>query len=271
MDTPVSGTGKVAGGGEAGLDLGLLDTERVPVHLGLIMDGNGRWASARNLPRTAGHAAGEAVLFDCVEGALAVGLEWLSAYTFSTENWTRHPDEVAFLMWFNEDILLRRLDSLNSMGVRLHFAGDLADPRVPERNRIHMKDAAARTRDNERLNLVLAFNYGGRAEIVQAVRILADEVASGRRDASSITEGDIAARLSVPGMPDPDVIVRTSGEMRISNFLLWGSAYAELVFTDTLWPDFGAQDLVDAVIEYQMRGRRFGGVLPADSTESAGG
>lgn len=223
------------------------------------MDGNGRWAKARNLPRTAGHAAGEAVLFDCVEGALAVGLRWLSAFTFSTENWTRHPDEVSFLMWFNEDILLRRLDSLDRMGVKLHFAGDLDDPRIPDRNRTHMRNAVSRTEHNNRLDLVLAFNYGGRAEIAAATRALAAEVASGRRDPALITERDIEAHLFVPSMPEPDVIVRTSGEMRISNFLLWGSAYAELVFTGTLWPDFGAQDLVDAIVEYQMRGRRFGG------------
>ncbi len=232
----------------------------VPVHLGLIMDGNGRWASARNLPRTAGHAAGEAVLFECVEGALAVGLRWLSAYTFSTENWARHPDEVAFLMWFNEDILLRRLDALDRMGVRMYFAGELDDPRIPKRNRAHMQNAVSRTRKNERLNLVLAFNYGGRAEIVAAVRSLAADVASGRQYPGSITERDIEARLFVPEMPSPDVVVRTSGEMRISNFLLWGSAYAELIFTDTLWPDFDAQSLVDAIVEYQQRGRRFGGV-----------
>ncbi len=224
------------------------------------MDGNGRWARSRNLPRTAGHAAGEAVLFDCVEGALAVGLQWLSAYTFSTENWTRHPDEVAFLMWFNEDILLRRLDALDRMGVRLHFAGELDDPRIPDRNRVHMRNAVSRTRSNDRLHLVLAFNYGGRSEIVAAVRSLVDDVASGRLDHRSITGHDIEARLFVPAMPSPDVIVRTSGEMRISNFLLWGSAYAELIFTDTLWPDFGAQGLVDAVVEYQQRKRRFGGV-----------
>ncbi len=232
----------------------------VPVHLGLIMDGNGRWAKARNLPRTAGHAAGEAVLFECVEGALAVGLRWLSAYTFSTENWTRHPDEVAFLMWFNEDILLRRLDALDRMGVRMYFAGDLDDPRIPDRNRAHMQNAVSRTSRNERLNLVLAFNYGGRAEIVAAVRSLAADVASGRQDPGSITERDVEARLFVPEMPSPDVVVRTSGEMRISNYLLWGSAYAELIFADTLWPDFGAQSLVDAIVEYQRRGRRFGGV-----------
>ena len=270
MDRSAGGNLIAAGGAASRLDLGLVDPERVPVHLGLIMDGNGRWAAARNLPRTAGHAAGEAVLFDCVEGALAVGLRWLSAYTFSTENWARHPEEVAFLMWFNEDILLRRLDSLDRMGTRLHFAGDLADPRIPERNRTHMRNAVDRTRDNTRLDLVLAFNYGGRAEIVHAVRRLASQVTSGDRDPGSITERDIAEHLLVPGMPDPDVIVRTSGEMRISNFLLWGSAYAELVFTDTLWPDFGPQHLVDAVVEFQMRKRRFGGVRPGTAGGSGG-
>lgn len=248
-------------GTPAPLDLTMLDRERIPAHVGLIMDGNGRWATARSLPRTAGHAAGEAVLFECVEAAVAVGLRWLSAYTFSTENWTRAPEEVSFLMWFNEDILLRRLDSLDGMGVRLNFAGDLADVRIPERNRQYMRDAVARTRGNGRLDLVLAFNYGGRYEIARAASILASEVAEGRRDAASITESELAGHLYVPAMPDPDVIVRTSGEMRISNFLLWGSAYAELVFTDTLWPDFGAQGLVDAIVEYQMRGRRFGGTV----------
>ncbi len=243
----------------ARLDLSGLDPERIPTHLGLIMDGNGRWATARDLPRTAGHAAGEAVLFECVEGAVEVGIEWLSAFTFSTENWTRPPEEVAFLMWFNEDVLLRRLDSLDQMGVRLHFAGDLADPRIPERNRRHMRRAVARTRDNQRLDLVLAFNYGGRNEILRAIRRLATEVAAGHRDPDSLTESDLIAGFYVPELPDPDVIVRTSGEMRISNFLLWGSAYAELVFTDTLWPDFGAQPLVDAVAVYQQRRRRFGG------------
>ena len=244
------------------LDLSRLDRSRLPAHVGLIMDGNGRWALARNLPRTGGHAAGETVLFECVEGALEIGLSWLSAYTFSTENWSRHPDEVSFLMWFNEDILLRRLGSLADMGVRICFAGDLADPRIPDRNRALMQDAARRTASNRRLSLVLAFNYGGRAEIARAVRALATEVADGRREPAEITEDDIAERLHVPGMPDPDLIVRTSGEMRISNFLLWGSAYSELVFTETLWPEFGAQHLVDAVVEYQRRRRRFGGALP---------
>ena len=162
-------------------------------------------------------------------------------------------------MWFNEDILIRRLDSMTEMGVRLHFCGDLADPRIPERNRRLMREAEHRTASNQRLNLVLAFNYGGRAEIAAAVRTLAAEVAAGLIIPEEITETAIAERLHIPAMPDPDLIVRTSGEMRVSNFLLWGSAYAELVFVDTLWPDFGAQQLVEAVVEYQHRRRRFGG------------
>jgi len=254
-----AGGGKGPDGSGARLDLGGLDAGRIPLHLGLIMDGNGRWAAARSLPRTAGHAAGEQALFDCVEGALAAGLQWMSAYTFSTENWTRDPGEVGFLMWFNEDVLLRRLDSLHDRGVRVRFIGDLADPRIPDRNRRRMAEAAARTAGNRRLELVLAFNYGGRDEIVRAARRLAAEAVSGQLDAASISEADLAARLFIPEMPAPDIIVRTSGEMRISNFLLWGSAYAELVFTDVMWPDFGAQDLVDAVAEYQRRRRRFGG------------
>ncbi len=252
--------------GTPALDLSGLDRRRLPAHVGLIMDGNGRWAVARNLPRTGGHAAGETVLFECVEGALEIGLRWLSAYTFSTENWTRHPDEVSFLMWFNEDILLRRLGSLADMGVRICFAGDLEDRRIPDRNRTLMQDAEQRTASNRRLSLVLAFNYGGRAEIARAVRALATEVSEGWRKPGEITEDDIAERLYVPGMPDPDLIVRTSGEMRISNFLLWGSAYSELLFTETLWPEFGAQHLVDAVVEYQRRKRRFGGALPSPSS-----
>lgn len=240
------------------VDLSELDMARIPGHVGLIMDGNGRWAAGRDLPRTAGHAAGESALFSTIDGGLAAGLKWLSAYTFSTENWTRDPEEVEFLMWFNEDLLLRRRDALHQKGVRMYFAGDLADPRIPDRNRVHMAEAEELTRANDRLNVVFAFNYGGRDEIVRAVRAVAGEVAAGARTAASIDEAAIAANLFVPEMPDPDLIVRTSGEVRLSNFLLWGSAYAEFVFTETLWPDFGAQPLVDAIVEYQKRGRRFG-------------
>jgi len=240
------------------LDLSKLDSTHVPHHVGLIMDGNGRWAKARDLPRTAGHAAGESALFETIEGALAVGIGWLSAYTFSTENWDRDAEEVQFLMWFNEDLLLRRRDALHEKGVRMWFAGDLDDPRIPERNRVHMADAEVLTRDNSRLNMVFAFNYGGRAEIARAARLLAEEVSTGDRAVESIDAEALASRLWVPEMPDPDLIVRTSGEVRLSNFLLWGSAYAEFVFTETRWPEFGAQGLVDAIVEYQTRARRFG-------------
>lgn len=242
-----------------GLDLSELDPGRVPVHVGLIMDGNGRWAQERGLPRTAGHAAGEAALFDCVEGALAAGVGWLSAYAFSTENWTRDPAEVEFLMWFNEDLLLRRRDALAERGVRFRFAGDLDDPRIPERNRAHMAEAERVTAGNDRLHLVLAFNYGGRDEVVRAARSLAAGVAAGERSAGDIDERAVAEAMFIPEMPDPDLIVRTSGEMRVSNFWLWSGAYSELVFTETRWPDFGAQSLVDCIVEFQRRGRRFGG------------
>ncbi len=240
------------------LDTSKLDPDAVPAHVGLILDGNGRWAEARGLPRTAGHMAGEAALFDAVDGALAVGLKWLSAYTFSTENWSRDDEEVEFLMWFNEDILLRRREGLNEKGVRIRFIGDLEDPRVPERNRRHMAESEALTRHNDRLTFVFAFNYGGRLEVARSVRAIARKVAAGQLEAEAITVDDIAAHLYIPEMPDPDLIVRTSGEQRLSNYLLWGSAYAELLFVEKRWPDFRAQDLIDAVVEYQMRGRRFG-------------
>jgi undecaprenyl diphosphate synthase len=240
------------------LDLDAVDPTRVPAHIGLIMDGNGRWAASRGLPRTAGHAAGEAALFDTIDGALALGVGWLTAYTFSTENWSRSAEEVEFLMFFNEDILTRRRDELDAKGVRIRFAGEFEDPRIPERNHVHMAAAADLTADNDTLQLVLAFNYGGRAEIVAAARRLAALVAAGDLEPDEIDEAAVAAALHVPEMPDVDLVVRTSGEYRISNFLLWQAAYAEFVFPDCHWPDFGAQRLVDAVAEYQQRRRRFG-------------
>lgn len=242
------------------VDLSAVDPERVPAHVGLIMDGNGRWAAERGLERTAGHAAGEAALFDTIDGALALGIRWLTAFTFSTENWSRPPDEVEFLMFFNEDLLTRRRDELHRKGVRMWFAGELDDPRVPERNRRHMAEAAALTEGNDTLHLVLAFNYGGRAELASAARRIAEDVAAGRLRADDVDETAVAERLSVPEMPDVDLVVRTSGEQRISNFLLWQAAYAEYVFPDRYWPEFGAQRLVDAVAEYQGRRRRFGAV-----------
>jgi undecaprenyl diphosphate synthase len=245
------------------LDLSGVDPERIPRHVGLILDGNGRWANARGLPRTAGHAAGEAALFDTVEGALEIGIEWLTAFTFSTENWTRSEEEVEFLMWFNEDLLTRRRDDLYAQGVRMLFAGDMGDPRIPDRNRKHMAEAAEMTASNTRLNLVFAFNYGSRREIVDAARSIAARVVAGEVDVDEIDEGLLGRSLYIPDMPDVDLIIRSSGEHRLSNFLLWQSAYAEFSFPGILWPDFDRQGLLDAVIDYQGRERRFGGAEEA--------
>jgi undecaprenyl diphosphate synthase len=239
-------------------DLSRLDPGRIPRHVGVIMDGNGRWANQRGLPRTAGHAAGEEALFDVAMGAIDIGVDWLTAYTFSTENWSRADDEVEFLMFFNRDLLTRRRDELHERGVRMYFAGALDDPRVPDENRRLMAEAVDLTAANDRLHLVFAFNYGGRLEIVEAVRSLSQEVAAGRLMPADIDESMVGGRLYVPDMPDTDLVIRTSGELRTSNFLLWQSAYAEYVFPDILWPDFRRQDLVDAIVEYQARARRFG-------------
>lgn len=236
------------------LDLSRVDLARVPRHVGLILDGNGRWANQRDLPRTAGHLAGEEALFDTVEGALELGITWVTAFTFSTENWTRSEEEVEFLMWFNEDLLLRRRDDLHAQGVRMVFAGDMDDPRIPDRNRKHMAEAEILTRENTNLNLVFAFNYGSRREIVDAARKLA---ASASPD--EIDEESFRRALYVPDMPDVDLVIRSSGEHRLSNFLLWQSAYAEFYFPGILWPDFDRHALVDAVVEFQARDRRFGG------------
>jgi len=232
-----------------------MDLSRLPVHVGCVMDGNGRWAGQRGLPRTEGHAAGEKALFDAVEGALALGLRWLTVYAFSTENWRRPPDEVRFLMNFNEGILVRRRDELNEKGVRIRFVGR-RDWRVPKRLMRRIEEAEELTRDNRRLTLTFAFNYGGRVEIVDAVRALIDDGVS----AAKVDERAIGARLYRPDMPDPDLVIRTSGEFRISNFLLWQLAYSELVFVDVLWPDFRRQHLFEAVQEFQRRERRYGGV-----------
>ena len=223
------------------------------------MDGNGRWAQRRGLKRTDGHAAGEEALFDTVEGALEIGLQWMTVYAFSTENWRRPLDEVRFLMRFNESLLLRRRDDLNERGVRVRFIGRRGG-RVPGRVRRHILDTEALTTRNRRMTLTFAFNYGGRAELVDAVRDIAEEAQRGELRPGSIDERTIARHLYAPDMPDPDVLVRTSGEYRISNYLLWELAYAELVFTDVLWPDFRREDLFAAIREYQGRSRRFGAI-----------
>ena len=237
------------------MDLDAIDPNRVPVHIACVMDGNGRWAQKRGLKRTEGHSAGEEALFDTVEGAVDVGVKWLTVYAFSTENWKRPVDEVRFLMNFNESLLMRRVDELDDMGVRVRFTGR-RDWRVPKRLMKRMDDSVSQTAGNRRMTLTIAFNYGGRAEIVDAVRqLVADGVPPDKVD-----ERAIAKRLYHPDMPDPDLVIRTSGEFRISNFLLWELAYSELVFVDVLWPDFRRGHLLEAIREFQRRDRRFGGL-----------
>ena len=238
---------------------GSLDLRRLPVHVAIVMDGNGRWAQRRGLKRTEGHAAGEEALFDVVDGALDIGLKWLTVYAFSTENWRRPIDEVRFLMQFNEMLLLKRRDDLNQRGVRVRFIGRRGG-RVPKRVRGHIADTEALTERNRRMTLTFAFNYGGRAEITDGVRAIAREVEEGRLAPDKIDERTIARHLYAPDMPDPDLVVRTSGEYRVSNYLLWESAYSEFVFTDVLWPDFRTADLYAAIAEFQGRQRRFGAI-----------
>ena len=219
------------------------------------MDGNGRWAQERGLRRTEGHAAGEEALFDTVDGALDIGLRWLTVFAFSTENWRRPVDEVRYLMGFNESLLTRRRDELNEKNVRIRFIGR-RDWRVPRRVMRRMDEAAELTKGNTGLTLTMAFNYGGRAEIVDAVR----EMVRSGMPADKISEKSLRDHLYAPDMPEPDLVVRTSGEYRISNFMLWELAYSELVFTDVLWPDFRREHLFEAIREYQGRDRRYGGV-----------
>ena len=232
-----------------------LDPDGIPHHVACVMDGNGRWAQARGLPRTEGHKAGEHSLFEVVEACDDLGVDWLTVYAFSTENWKRPKDEVRFLINFNEEILIRRREELDERNVRVRFVGR-RDWRVPKRLIRRMDETLELTQDNTGLTFTIAFNYGGRAEIVDAVRRI---VANGT-PAEKITEKTIARELYDPEMPDPDLVIRTSGEHRISNFLLWELAYSELLFTDTPWPEFGRRAFIDAINEYQTRDRRFGGV-----------
>lgn len=235
------------------MDLTGIDPDRIPRHVAAVMDGNGRWATRRGLKRTDGHAAGEEALFDAVDGAIELGLEWFTVYAFSTENWKRPPDEVRYLMGFNKGILERHAEDLNERNVRIRFIGR-RDWRVPRAVLKRMDWATELTRRNTGLTFTIAFNYGGRAELVDAVRSI---VASGV-DPGKVNEKLIRAHLYDPQMPDPELMVRTSGESRTSNYLLWQLAYSELVFTDVLWPDFRRQHLADAIREYQARERRFG-------------
>ena len=233
-----------------------LPADQVPRHVAIVMDGNGRWARARGLPRTAGHEAGEAALLDVVEGAIEVGVRHVSAYAFSTENWKRSPEEVRFLMGFNRDVIRRRRDRMHELGVRVRWAG--RRPRLWRSVIKELETAEELTRRNDVLTLTMCVNYGGRAELADAARGLAGDVAAGRVAPDRVDERVFARYLDEPDLPDVDLFWRTSGEQRISNFMLWQSAYAELVFDDTAWPDVDRRNLWAAVEEYARRSRRYG-------------
>ena len=241
-----------------------IPAEFVPGHVAIVMDGNGRWANARGLPRTAGHEAGEAALLDVVAGAIEIGVTHISAYAFSTENWKRSPEEVRFLMGFNRDVLRRQRDTMNSWGVRVRWAG-----RRPKLWRSVIKEletAEEVTKNNSTLTLTMCVNYGGRAEIADAVKAIGLEVAAGRINPARISEATIARFLDEPDLPDVDMFLRTSGEQRTSNFMLWQSAYAELVFLPEPWPEVDRRTLWRAVEEYASRDRRYGGAKDTPAT-----
>ena len=221
-------------------------------HIAIIMDGNGRWATNQGLERTAGHAAGEFSLSRSIDWALKNNLQWLTVYAFSTENWSRSEDEVDFLMFFNRDILIRRRGEFNDKGVRFHFIGDLEDNRIPDENKFLMNETEQLTKNNKKLNLVFAFNYGSRKEIHDAYTKL------NKNSIDQLDEESFRANLLLPEMPDPDLLIRTAGEKRVSNFLLYQLSYTELMFVDTLWPDFDEKQLDSAVDEFQNRVRKYG-------------
>ncbi len=240
----------------------------LPRHVAIVMDGNGRWAKQRGLPRTDGHARGEDALFDVIAGAIEAGIPYLSAYAFSTENWRRSPDEVRWLMGFNRDVIHRRRDQLDAMGVRIRWAG--RRPRLWKSVIDELESAEAQSEGNDVLTLQFCVNYGGRAEIVDAARRIAELARDGRLDPSRLTEDRFRQFLDEPDIPDVDLFLRSSGEQRTSNFLVWQSAYAEMVFLDRLWPDFDRRDLWHALQVYASRDRRYGGAVPNETRPPAG-
>lgn len=231
---------------------------RCPAHIAIIMDGNGRWARGRALPRPFGHKAGMKAVREVVEGALAAGVEVLTLFAFSQENWQRPADEIGALMGLLEEYIAREMAELKLQGVRVRFLGDL--DRLPPSQRGAVDRLMSHTAGGEKLALNICISYGSRAELTRAARLLAAEAVAGRIDPAEIDEASISARLYTAAFPDPDLLIRTSGELRISNFLLWQLAYAELFVTPVLWPDFGREQLFEAILDYQRRDRRFGKV-----------
>jgi undecaprenyl diphosphate synthase len=243
--------------------------EFVPQHVAIVMDGNGRWANERGLPRVEGHKRGEEVVLDVLKGAIEIGVKWVSLYAFSTENWKRSPDEVRFLMNFNRDVIHRRVDEFVELGIRLRWAG--RPPRLWRSVTNELEIAEERTKDLDVLNLTMCVNYGGRAEIADAAKEIARLAAAGKINPEKVDERMLAKHLYRPDIPDVDLFIRPSGEQRTSNFMVWQAAYAELVFQDILWPDFDRRDLWRACEIYASRDRRFGGAIDKTEADSAAG
>ena len=237
----------------------------IPQHVAVVMDGNGRWANERGLPRTEGHRAGEAALLDVVAGAIEMGIPYVTAYAFSTENWKRSPSEVAFIMRFSTEVLQRQLETLKTWGVRIRWAG--RRPKLWKSVIEELELCERETINNTVCTLTMCVNYGGRAEIADAAAAIAADAAAGKLKPGSITEKTIQKYLDEPDLPDVDLFLRSSGEQRISNFLLWQSAYAEFVFMNVLWPDVDRRTLWEAVEEYARRDRRYGGAVDAVAAE----
>ena len=235
-----------------------LDPDNIPAHIAIIMDGNGRWAKKRGLPRTLGHRAGVEVLRGIVKAATRIGVQVLTVYAFSTENWKRPAAEVDLLMQLFSEYLDNEIDELDNNGVQIRFIGTTDE--LAETLQKKMAEAEQRTAGNSGLIFNIAVNYGGRAEVIQAVRDIAKQVLDKKMVIEEITEKSIKTHLYTCDLPDPDLVIRTSGDLRLSNFLLWQSAYAELWFTDVNWPDFRDEHLIQAIANYQMRERRFGGL-----------
>lgn len=255
--SPSPSSAEFFSGKRAAALLSELDGAAVPGHVAIIMDGNGRWAAKRALPRLAGHRAGAKAVREAIAASIELGVRFLTIYSFSSENWSRPRDEVMGLMTLFIEVLERELANLERMDVRVQVIGDLAD--LPGETAAAFRRCVDRTAENAGLTLIVALNYGGRADIVTAVRAIARECESGSLSADSIDDSVIARHLSTNGIPDPDLVIRTSGEMRVSNFLLWEIAYAELWVTSTLWPDFSRTDMLRAIVDFQKRDRRFGG------------
>ena len=226
-------------------------------HIAIIMDGNGRWAEEQGFERTVGHAAGEHSLSKVIDWSIKNNLHWLTVYAFSTENWNRSEEEVDYLMFFNRNLLTRRRDEFNEKGVRFHFIGDLRDKLIPDQNKKLMKETESLTKSNTKLNLVFAFNYGSEKEIHNAAYNIARIPLFFTR---KYIENNFKNYMYLPDMPNPDLLIRTAGEKRLSNFLLLQLSYTELMFVDTLWPDFNAENMDKAVKEFSNRNRKYGGI-----------